>query len=111
MFEPLLMMMSILLIVIVCFFIIGFTVLKEPFYNVTVKDNFTSNGGGIGGGGVVVVDEFTDVFKGTPIVEITALETRRFPFVVENVKNWYSTQPLVPGILGTDIGKECPGSC
>ena len=50
---------------------------------------------------------FSSPFKGTSIIEITALESRRFPYIVENVKNWYSTQPQVPSILGTDTGKVC----
>ena len=93
----------IIIIILLCFFILCYkTFRNESFYNNTVKDE-------------IKVFPYKDTmvikdkFKGTPIVEITALETRRFPFVVENVKNWYSTQPLIPSILGTDTGKECTG--
>ena len=69
----------------------------EQFYNVTVKDTFNLNDSN--------EVEITDTFKGTPITEILAVETRRFPFVIENVQNWYSTQPLVPYTLGTNMGR------
>lgn len=92
----------VLLIVMLMIFSITFYNLREKFYNVSLRPEMNAELG----------TEFSDPFKGTPVIEITALETRRFPFVVENVKNWYSTQPLVPSILGTDTGKQCPnGIC
>jgi hypothetical protein len=51
--------------------------------------------------------------KETPIVNISAIETNRFPIIVEDTTNWYDTQGLiVPGIkLGTDNGKLPNSEC
>lgn len=74
---------------------------SERFYNVSLRPTEID----------MKTGDLIDPMKETPLIKITALKTRRFPFVVENVKNWYSTQPLVPSILGTDTGKQCPGVC
>jgi uncharacterized membrane protein len=91
------------LVVMLFAFVLAFRSFSETFYNKSLKPTILQ-----------VSDTELAVespFKGTPVVEITALETRRFPYVVENVKNWYSTQPLVPSTLGTNVGKRCPGVC
>jgi hypothetical protein len=92
----------IFLVIMLMFFVIAFRNFQEKFYNVSLKPELITNINPQSG-----TVEVSDPFKGTPIVEIIALETRRFPYVVENVKNWYSTQPLTPSILATDIGKLC----
>jgi len=96
---------TIVFLVIMLFaFVLAFKQFSENFYNVSLKPSILQ-------GSELGETRMESPFKGTPIVEITALETRRFPFVVENVKNWYSTQPLVPSVLGTDKGRQCPGVC
>ena len=96
---------TIVFLVIMLFaFVLAFKQFSENFYNVSLKPTLLQ-------GSDLGETTMESPFKGTPIVEITALETRRFPYVVENVKNWYSTQPLVPLTVGTNVGKQCPGVC
>jgi len=45
------------------------------------------------------------ILDGTPISQIGILESKRFPFAVVESNNWFSTQPLLPAYLGTNLGR------
>lgn len=108
----LLIQITIVFLVIMLFaFVLAFKQFSENFYNVALKPSILQVSDTEAEFSDSLRNEFSSPFKGTPVVEITALETRRFPYVVENVKNWYSTQPLVPSVVGTDKGRQCPGVC
>jgi hypothetical protein len=51
--------------------------------------------------------------KETPIVNISAIESNRFPIVLETVTNWYDTQGMLDpeASLGTNNGKLSKSEC
>lgn len=39
--------------------------------------------------------KLADKVKGTSIINVTAVETGRFPIQLETTTNWYNTQPMI----------------
>lgn len=80
----------VIIIVIVCITLIGLAAFnKESFIDIYASpyakykdDTKTYN-------------DIDDSLKGTPIVNVSSVDTNRFPIAIETTMNWFSTQPLV----------------
>ncbi len=52
--------------------------------------------------------------KGTPVKSIDSIESRRFPFIVENTTNMYnSDSPIINSgyVFGTNLGRNNEDKC
>ena len=58
-------------------------------------------------------DSMDDALDGTSLVNISAIESKRFPIMLETPTNWYNTQSMIlkDASIGTDKGKLPKSEC
>jgi len=49
--------------------------------------------------------------NGTSLVNVSAINSKRFPAIIETSMNWYNTQPLQMEAVGVDWGKLPMSKC
>jgi len=114
----------IVIIVIFVFILFGCMTMKETFVNpgmkplskVPTKRKFldTYVPSNLGYSDVTqYYDSMDNTLNGTPIVNVSAVNSNRFPIMIETSTNWYDTQPLVlnKAYLATNAGKLPKSDC
>jgi hypothetical protein len=105
------MAFGLIIIIILLFFIVMYFNKKVP----GIKEEKFSDYGNARFGNRNSFYRFLDNgLKGTPIKSIDSIESKRFPFIVENTTNVYnSDSPTLNSgyTLGTDLGRNPEDKC
>lgn len=112
----------IVIIVIFLFILFGCMTMKESFVNpgmkpltkFSKKKNFidTYVPSNLGYSDITqYYDSMDNTLNGTSIVNVSAIDSKRFPIMIETSTNWYNTQPMVQTSLATDMGKLPKSEC
>jgi hypothetical protein len=99
----------ILIVVIIALFLIfsigGYMLLSTETFNGSLKDSFK--------GITKYYNNLDNGLHNTSIVNVSAIDSGRYPIMIETATNWYNTQGVINDSLGTNLGKNnnCVFNC